>query len=191
MNLPIRERRRGGEKGGGGGTGDSALHTPYRWFWRPGTKGLNKSVRSYSGEKEREERRKEWTERKRRRETESEGCWVFLGTYTAPEGSGHSGWPWCDSHYMWAVPTLNWGNEAEKSGTHYKCTKKLWHVNIHSLIDTSLKRLHQMVSKEASQMFCEERNWLDTSVRPSSQFGNSFYQEDGPSLSLLSHSLHY
>lgn len=30
MNLPIRERRRGGEKGGGGGTGDSALHTPYR-----------------------------------------------------------------------------------------------------------------------------------------------------------------
>lgn len=55
-------------------------------------KGLNKSISSYSRERERE-KRKEWKERKGRRETESEGCWVFPGTYTAPEGSGHSGWP--------------------------------------------------------------------------------------------------
>lgn len=41
-------------------------------------------------ERERREVRKE---REQIRETESRECWVVAGTYTAPVGSGHSGWP--------------------------------------------------------------------------------------------------
>lgn len=32
-------------------------------------------------------------EEEKKRETESEECWIFPSTYTAPEGSGRSDWP--------------------------------------------------------------------------------------------------
>lgn len=78
-----------GERGGASGAGDSTRTLPMMMV-ETRDKGLNKSRRSYSGKKE---MRKEWKERKRRRETEREGRWEFLGTYTAPEGSGRLGWP--------------------------------------------------------------------------------------------------
>lgn len=64
MILPIKERRDGGRREGGG-AGDSAWTLPMTML-ETREEGLNKSIRSYLGERERQrERRKEWKERQR------------------------------------------------------------------------------------------------------------------------------
>lgn len=91
MNLPIRDHRERWEKGRDweGREGDSSRTLPMMML-ETQDKGLNKNIRSYPGERQRGGAKS--GKRARGERQRAEELRVFPGTYTAPEGSGHSGW---------------------------------------------------------------------------------------------------